>query len=187
MARVSNSTFTSIEDSIYTAFNSCSVGSGYFLDQNGVEPATPYCSIFLVTETPVGMPQESTTINFTTRQTYVSQVYESIVRFAFVGKDKQNSGSNTNAANHAEDFALKINSRYYRMLFSDNGLSILRVSPLRRTQQKRETDIYSVYTIDLTIAYEKHMPITFQSIDDGEIVGTLTEAGNDTADITMTY
>jgi hypothetical protein len=41
--------------------------------------------------------------------------------------------------------------------------------------------------VDVTLAYDKHTLITFSSIDDGEINGTLTEAGNTTAGITITY
>lgn len=187
MASVANSNFTSIEDSVYTAFTACSVGSGFFLDQNGPEPASPYCSIFVISETPLGNAQESTTINKTTRQTYLTQSYEGLVRFVFTGKDKQYNGSSTTAANYAEDFAQKLRSRYHRLLFTDNGLSVLRVSPLRRAQQKRDTDIYSTYSIDVTLAYDKTTLMTYSSIDHGEINGTLTEAANTTADITITY
>lgn len=187
MSSVSSSSYTKIEDSIYTAFTALSVGSGYFLDQNGPEPASPYCNIFVITTTPLGEAQESTIVKFSDRTTYLSQTYEIVVRFAFVGKDKQNSGSDTNAANNADDFAQKLRSVKYRQLFADNGLSILRISPLRRTQQKRETDIYSVYTVDVTMAYDKHTQLTFDTIDHGEINGTLTEAGNTTVTTTFTF
>lgn len=186
MGQVANSNFTKIEDSIYTAFAACSVGSGYFLDQNGPEPATPYCSIFLVSETPLGFAQESTTLS-NSRTTYLSQPYEALVRFVFTSKDKQNSGSDTTAANYAEDYAQKLRSRYYRMLFTDNGLSILRVSAVRRASQRRETDVYSTYSVDVTMAYDKHTLMTYSSIDDGDIVTTFTEAGNETATTTVTY
>jgi hypothetical protein len=190
MAKITNSTFTSIEDSCVTAFRSVvSVIKPIQDMQNGVEPATPYCHIFVVSEAPVGMSSESATVNSTTRITTMCQPYEALVRFVFVGKDKQSGGSDTNAANYAEDFHLKMQSIYYRALFADNGLSVLRVSPNRRSQQKRETDIYSVSTIDLSLAYDKHLSVTFQTIDHGEINGTLTEANNvdGTLPVTFTY
>ena len=182
MAKITNSNFTSIEDSCYTALTSVVSGVTAYLDmQNGVEPVTPYCHIFVVTETPTGMASESATVNKTTRIT--------TMRFVFVGKDKQSGASDTNAANYAEDFHLKMQSIYYRALFADNGMSVLRVSPNRRSQQKRETDIYSVSTIDLSLAYDKHLSVTFQTIDHGEINGTLTEANNvdGTLPVTFTY
>lgn len=190
MASVSNSTFTSIEDSIYTAFTATVSGITAIFDmQNGVEPATPYCRIFLISENAIGMSSESGTINKTTRQTIMCQPYEALVRFTFVGKDKTSGGSNTNAANYAEDFKLKMQSIYYRQLFADNGMSVLRVGDLRRSQQKRETDIYSLYTVDVSLAYDKHLTVTFDSIDDGNINGTLTQANNvnGTLPITITY
>lgn len=190
MSKVTNSVFTSIEDSCYTAFTSTISGLTTYIDlQNGVEPATPYCRIFVVSETPVGMSSESVHVNFNTRQTIMCQPYEATVRFMIVGKDKQSGGSNTNAANYAEDFCLKMQSVYYRQLFADNGLSVLRVSPNRRSQQKRETDLYSISTIDLSLAYDKHLTVTFDSIDDGEINGTLTEANNvdGTLPVTLTF
>lgn len=190
MAKITNSNFTSIEDSCWTAFTSVISGmTAYLTMQNGIEPATPYCHIFVVTETPTGMSSESATVNGTTRITTMCQPYEALVRFVFVGKDKQSGGSDTNAANYAEDFHLKMQSIYYRALFADNGMSVLRVSPNRRSQQKRETDIYSVSTIDLSLAYDKHLSVTFQTIDHGEINGTLTEANNvdGTLPVTFTY
>lgn len=187
MASVSNSSFSVLEDKIYTAFAACSVGSGFFLNQNGVEPQTPYCSIFLIDETPSGFAQESTIVKGTDRSTYVSQPYQATVRFTFVGKDMQNGGTSTTAANNADDFRLKLQSRKYRMLFSDNGLSILRVSPLRRTNQKRETDIYSVYSIDVTLSYDRHMKMTFETIDHGEINGTFTQANNSEVNTTINF
>lgn len=190
MASVANSTFTSIEDSIYTAFTATVSGITTIFDmQNGVEPATPYCRIYLISEDPVGMSSESGTVNGSTRQTIMCQPYEALVRFTFVGKDKTSGGSNTNAANYAEDFRLKMQSIYYRQLFADNGMSVLRLSGLRRSQQKREADIYSLYTIDVSLAYDKHLTVTFDSIDDGNINGTLTQANNvnGTLPITITY
>lgn len=190
MSKVTSNVFTTTEDSIYTAFTSAVSGITTYLDlQNGVEPATPYCRIFIVSEDPVGMSSESVHVNSTTRQTIMCQPYEALVRFVFVGKDKQSGGSNTNAANYAEDFCLKMQSVYYRQMFADNGLSVLRVSPHRRSQQKRETDIYSISTIDLSLAYDKHLTVTFSSIDDGVINGTLTEANNvdGTLPVTLTF
>lgn len=190
MSKVTSNVFTTTEDSIYTAFTSVVSGITTYLDlQNGVEPTTPYCRIFIVSEDPVGMSSESVHVNSTTRQTIMCQPYEALVRFVFVGKDKQSGGSSTNAANYAEDFCLKMQSVYYRQMFTDNGLSVLRVSPNRRSQQKRETDIYSISTIDLSLAYDKHLTVTFSSIDDGGINGTLTEANNvdGTLPVTLTF
>jgi len=190
MSKVTNSVFTSIEDSVYTAFTSVISGLKTFIDmQNGVEPSSPYCHFFIVSETPVGMSSESVIIHNTNRTTTMCQPYETLVRFVFVGKDKQSGGSNTNAANYAEDFCLKMQSVYYRQIFADNGMSVLRVSANRRSQQKRETDIYSISTVDLSLAYDKHLTVTFQSIDDGEINGTLTEANNvdGTLPVTLTF
>lgn len=187
MAKVTSSTFTSIEDSCCTAFSSVmSVIKPYLELQNGVEPASPYCRIFIVSETPVGMASESTVVDHTTRKTTMCQPYEALVRFSFVGKDKQSGGSDTTAANYAEEFHLKMQSMLYRQLFSDNGMSILRVSPNRRSQQKRETDIYSVSTIDLSVAYDKHLSVTFQTIDHVGIDGTLTAANNNTITVSLT-
>jgi len=188
MSKVTNSTFTSIEDSIYTAFTSTLSGITAYLDmQNGVEPASPYCHIFVVSETPVGMSYESVIIHNSNRTTTMCQTYEGLVRFVFVGKDKQSGGSDTNAANYAEDFCQRMRSVYYRQLFADNGLSVLRVSGNKRSQQKRETDFYSVFTVDVSLAYDKHSTITFQSIDDGAVKGTLTEANNVDGTLPVTF
>ena len=106
MSKVTSNVFTTTEDSIYTSFTSVVSGIWLYLDlQNGVEPTTPYCRIFIVSETPVGMSSESVHVDNITRQTIMRQPYEALVRFVFVGKDKQSSGNNTNAANYAEDFA----------------------------------------------------------------------------------
>ena len=188
MAKITNSTFNSIEDSLALAFESVSPGIKIILDmQNGVEPATPYCHMFIVSETPTGMGSESGTIDKTTRTTIMSQQWEALVRFVFVGKDKQVGGSDTNAANYAEEFCQRMQSVYYRQLFADNGLSVLRVAGNKRSQQKRETDIYSLSTVDVSLAYAKHTTLTYPSIDHGKMVGTLSEAENGTATVTLNY
>lgn len=175
MSTVGNTTFTGLEDSLYKAFESCDVGTGYFLHQNGVQPPSPYCTIFIVSDTPIGSANESATLDGNTQTTITSQAWEALIRFVFVGKDKQSSGSDTTAENNSKLFSMRLRSSKYRMLFADNGISIFSVSETRRNRVARENDIYSSYSIDLRIGYETQTTTTFDYIEHGSIVGTITQ------------
>ena len=97
MTDVLNSSHTNIEDSISTAVNSLGLGiTTIWHNNNGVEPDTSYLAMVVVSDTAMSNPYESVLVNGTTRKVTLTAQYEAVVRFQFIGKNKQNGGSNIN-------------------------------------------------------------------------------------------
>jgi len=172
MASVADTSFVSIEDSVYAAFTTLGFTNGYFLDQNGVEPPTPYCSIYLFNQMATGQAEESALINGNTYTTALVQQFTATARFVFTSKDMQANGNPAlSAANQATAFLLTLRSRQGRMAFSDHGISVLQTNMVIRNQQQRENAIYSSYVIDVNIAYALQTDIEYDPIDRIEMVG----------------
>lgn len=187
MGKVANNSFTGVEDSIILAFEQMDCGKAHFYIQNGVEPHNPYCIIHLITENPVGQPEESVFVNGTTRETVMRQTWTADARFVFIGKDAQYGNSSETAQNNAAKFNMKIRQHSIRQIFADNGLSVLRISTMRRSKAPRENDTYAAYAMDVTLAYEKQEVVNLETIDHGQIIGTFTEAKNDPLTTTLAF
>ena len=182
MSVVENSSYTSVEDSVVAAFKLISTLTPILSFQNGTQPPLPYCYINFVMSHPVGQQEERFIVDKDERKATLSQTFEATVRFQFYGKDKQSGGSNNTAQNYAEDFTMKIRSAMTRMLFADNGLSIMRVGDMKRVPKVKESDIFNTYVIDVVIGYTHYITTVYDTIESVEMTGTFKE--NITGDIT---
>jgi len=115
---------------------------------------------------------ESLYVDGTTLKQQINTVYETVVRFEFVGK-KPTSTSSASAASLAKQFEALFKFSPTRYIFSDKGLSILKVGGLRQVPVMRDTNVFAVTGIDITFAYEHidEMVIPIITSVDGE--GTL--------------
>lgn len=181
MGTVNNSNFTSIEDSLVTTFSLISPITAILSFQNGVQPPLPYCYINFVTSHPVGQQEERYLVDKDDRIAVLSQTFEATIRYQFYGKDKQASGSNNTAQNYAEEFVMKMRSALTRILFADNGISIMRIGDLKRVPKIKESDIFNTYVVDVTIGYTHYISTVYDTIESVEMTGTFKE--NITGDI----
>ena len=94
MTTVTSSSYTSIEDSVVLAFESLSLGvTPYWSNNNGVEPQTTYCELTVLSDDAMSSASESLWVDSVTRFQSLSIPYQTTVRFAFIGKNKQSGGS----------------------------------------------------------------------------------------------
>lgn len=172
MAIIANSTYDTIEDAIASATNSLGLGVKFIWEYgNGVEPTTTYVMCNIISDNPVSKT-ESLYVDGTTLKQQINTVYETLVRFEFVGK-KPTSTSSASAASLAKQFEALFKFSPTRYIFSDKGLSILKVGGLRQVPVMRDTSVFAVTGIDITFAYEHidEMVIPIITSVDGE--GTL--------------
>lgn len=172
MAIIANSTYDTIEDAIASAANSLGLGVKFIWEYgNGVEPTTAYVMCNIISDNPISKT-ESLYVDGTTLKQQINTVYETVVRFEFVGK-KPTSTSSTSAASLAKQFEALFKFSPTRYTFSDKGLSILKVGGLRQVPVMRDTNVFAVTGIDITFAYEHidEMVIPIITSVDGE--GTL--------------
>lgn len=172
MAIIANSTYDTIEDAIASAANSLGLGVKFIWEYgNGVEPTTTYVMCNIISDNPISKT-ESLYADGTTLKQQINTVYETVVRFEFVGK-KPTSTSSTSAASLAKQFEALFKFSPTRYTFSDKGLSILKVGGLRQVPVMRDTSVFAVTGIDITFAYEHidEMVIPIITSVDGE--GTL--------------
>ena len=172
MAIIANSTYDTIEDAIASAANSLGLGVKFIWEYgNGVEPTTTYVMCNIISDNPVSKT-ESLYVDGTTLKQQINTVYETVVRFEFVGK-KPTSTSSASAASLAKQFEALFKFSPTRYIFSDKGLSILKVGGLRQVPVMRDTSVFAVTGIDITFAYEHidEMVIPIITSVDGE--GTL--------------
>ena len=172
MAIIANSTYDTIEDAIASATNSLGLGVKFIWEYgNGVEPTTTYVMCNIISDNPVSKT-ESLYVDGTTLKQQINTVYETVVRFEFVGK-KPTSTSSASAASLAKQFEALFKFSPTRYIFSDKGLSILKVGGLRQVPVMRDTSVFAVTGIDITFAYEHidEMVIPIITSVDGE--GTL--------------
>jgi len=171
VAIIANSTYDTIEDAIASAANSLGLGVKFIWEYgNGVEPTTTYVMCNIISDTAISKGTE--TFDGTTLKQQINTVYETVVRFEFVGK-KPTSTSSTSAASLAKQFEALFKFSPTRYTFSDKGLSILKVGGLRQVPVMRDTSVFAVTGIDITFAYEHidEMVIPIITSVDGE--GTL--------------
>jgi len=186
MTTVSNSSYTSIEDSVVLAFESLSLGvTPYWSNNNGVEPQTTYCELTVLSDDAISSPTESLWVNATTRVQTLSIPYQTTVRFAFIGKNKQSGGSNTNAPNIAKTFEGLMRFANTRLKFADNGLSVIKIGKLVQVPMMRDNNIFSITGIDITFGYSHTITMVDDTIDETNIEGTLTEANTTSGEIVI--
>jgi hypothetical protein len=179
MTDVLNSSYTSIEDSISTTVNSLGLGiTTIWHNNNGVEPETSYLAMVVVSDTAMSSPYESVLVNGTTREVTLTAQYEAVVRFQFIGKNKQNGASDVNSSNIAKTFETKMRFAGTRLKFADNGLSVVRIGSLKQIPVMRDNAIYTNTAIDIVFGYEHITKDVYNIVDSVNIVGTLTEGGN---------
>ena len=186
MTTVSNSSYTSIEDSVVLAFESLSLGvTPYWSNNNGVEPQTTYCELTVLSDDSISSATESLWVNATTRVQTLSIPYQTTVRFAFIGKNKQSGGSNTNAPNIAKTFEGLMRFANTRLKFADNGLSVIKIGKLVQVPMMRDNNIFSITGIDITFGYSHTITMVDDTIDETNIEGTLTEANTTSGEIVI--
>jgi len=186
MTTVSNSSYTSIEDSVVLAFESLSLGvTPYWSNNNGVEPQTTYCELTVLSDDAISSPTESLWVNAATRVQTLSIPYQTTVRFAFIGKNKQSGGSNTNAPNIAKTFEGLMRFANTRLKFADNGLSVIKIGKLVQVPMMRDNNIFSITGIDITFGYSHTITMVDNTIDETNIEGTLTEANTTSGEIVI--
>ncbi len=172
MAIIANSTYDTIENAIASATNSLGLGVKFIWEYgNGVEPTTTYVTCNIISDTAISKT-ESLYVDGTTLKQQINTIYETLVRFEFVGK-KPTSTSSASAASLAKQFEALFKFSPTRYIFSDKGLSILKVGGLRQVPVMRDTSVFAVTGIDITFAYEHidEMVIPIITSVDGE--GTL--------------
>lgn len=186
MTTVTSSSYTSIEDSVVLAFESLSLGvTPYWSNNNGVEPQTTYCELTVLSDDAISSPTESLWVNATTRVQTISIPYQTTVRFAFIGKNKQSGGSNTNAPNIAKTFEGLMRFANTRLKFADNGLSVIKIGKLVQVPMMRDNNIFSITGIDITFGYSHTITMVDDTIDETNIEGTLTEANTTSGEIVI--
>jgi hypothetical protein len=186
MTTVSNSSYTSIEDSVVLAFESLGLGiTPVGSNGNGVEAQTPYCEITVLTDDAISSATESLWVNATTRVQTLSIPYQSMIRFAFIGKNKQSGGSDTNAPNIAKTFEGLMRFANTRLKFADNGLSVIKIGKLVQVPMMRDNNIFSITGIDITFGYSHTITMVDNTIDETNIEGTLTEANTTSGEIVI--
>jgi len=186
MTTISNSSYTSIEDSVVLAFESLSLGvTPYWSNNNGVEPQTTYCELTVLSDDAMSSASESLWVNATTRVQSLSIPYQTTVRFAFIGKNKQSGGSNTNAPNIAKTFEGLMRFANTRLKFADNGLSVIKIGKLVQVPMMRDNNIFSITGIDITFGYSHIITMVDDTIDETNIEGTLTEANTTSGEIVI--
>ena len=186
MTTISNSSYTSIEDSVVLAFESLNLGiTSYWSNNNGVEPQTTYCELTVLTDDAMSSASESLWVNATTRVQTLSIPYQTTVRFAFIGKNKQSGGSNTNAPNIAKTFEGLMRFANTRLKFADNGLSVIKIGKLVQVPMMRDNNIFSITGIDITFGYSHTITMVDDTIDETNIEGTLTEANTTSGEIVI--
>lgn len=172
MAIIADSTYDTIENAIASATNSLGLGVKFIWEYgNGVEPTTTYVMCNIISDNTLSKT-ESLYVDGTTLKQQINTVYETVVRFEFVGK-KPTSTSSASAASLAKQFEALFKFSPTRYIFSDKGLSILKVGGLRQVPVMRDTSVFAVTGIDITFAYEHidEMVIPIITSVDGE--GTL--------------
>ena len=172
MAIIADSTYDTIENAIASATNSLGMGVKFIWEYgNGVEPTTTYVMCNIISDNAISKT-ESLYVDGTTLKQQINTVYETVVRFEFVGK-KPTSTSSASAASLAKQFEALFKFSPTRYIFSDKGLSILKVGGLRQVPVMRDTNVFAVTGIDITFAYEHidEMVIPIITSVDGE--GTL--------------
>ena len=172
MAIIADSTYDTIENAIASATNSLGMGVKFIWEYgNGVEPTTTYVMCNIISDNAISKT-ESLYVDGTTLKQQINTVYETLVRFEFVGK-KPTSTSSASAASLAKQFEALFKFSPTRYIFSDKGLSILKVGGLRQVPVMRDTSVFAVTGIDITFAYEHidEMVIPIITSVDGE--GTL--------------
>lgn len=186
MTTVSNSSYTSVEDSVVLAFESLNLGvTAYWSNNNGVEPQTTYCELTVLSDDALSSATESLWVNATTRVQTLSIPYQTTVRFAFIGKNKQSGGSNTNAPNIAKTFEGLMRFANTRLKFADNGLSVIKIGKLVQVPMMRDNNIFSITGIDITFGYSHTITMVDDTIDATNIEGTLTEANTTSGEIVI--
>lgn len=186
MTTVTSSSYTSIEDSVVLAFESLSLGvTPYWSNNNGVEPQTTYCELTVLSDDAMSSASESLWVNATTRVQTLSIPYQTTVRFAFIGKNKQSGGSNTNAPNIAKTFEGLMRFANTRLKFADNGLSVIKIGKLVHVPMMRDNNIFSITGIDITFGYSHTITMVDDTIDETNIEGTLTEANTTSGEIVI--
>ena len=126
----------------------------------------------VVSDTAMSSPYESVLVNGATREVTLTAQYEAVVRFQFIGKNKQNGGSNITAANIAKTFETKMRFAGTRLKFADNGLSVVRVGSLKQIPVMRDNAIYTNTSIDIVFGYEHITKDVYDTIDEVEVTGT---------------
>jgi hypothetical protein len=172
VAIIADSTYDTIENAIASATNSLGMGVKFIWEYgNGVEPTTTYVMCNIISDNAISKT-ESLYVDGTTLKQQINTVYETLVRFEFVGK-KPTSTSSASAASLAKQFEALFKFSPTRYIFSDKGLSILKVGGLRQVPVMRDTNVFAVTGIDITFAYEHidEMVIPIITSVDGE--GTL--------------
>ena len=186
MTTISNSSYTSVEDSVVLAFEALSLGvTPYWSNNNGVEPQTSYCELTILSDDAISSATESLWVNATTRVQTLSIPYQTTVRFAFIGKNKQSGGSNTNAPNIAKTFEGLMRFANTRLKFADNGLSVIKIGKLVQVPMMRDNNIFSITGIDITFGYSHTITMVDDTIDETNIEGTLTEANTTSGEIVI--
>lgn len=186
MTTISNSSYTSIEDSVVLAFESLNLGiTAYWSNNNGVEPQTTYCELTILSDDALSSATESLWVNATTRVQTLSIPYQTTVRFAFIGKNKQSGGSNTNAPNIAKTFEGLMRFANTRLKFADNGLSVIKIGKLVQVPMMRDNNIFSITGIDITFGYSHTITMVDDTIDATNIEGTLTVANTTSGEIVI--
>lgn len=179
----------SIEDSLYTALTNILPENTNIViaGQNGPEVKTPYCLIDLLNIDVTGREEvanycEGDPPNEVFKKE-IKETQEAFVRFQFVGKD---DNSATVASTLASDFYTALNNPEKRYFFALENLSVMRKTNIVRSRDKRETDIYNAYNVDVIFSFCRQVIETAEYFDTVSASGDLTGSVVDPHNINFT-
>lgn len=174
MTTISNSSSTSIEDSVVTAFNTFGLGlTPIWANDNGQEPVTSYVLLTVLNDNAIGNGTESLYVDGSTYYQIKTIPYQMTVRFQFVGKSKVSGQTSVVAANKAKEFETLLRFINARYTFADNGLSLMSVGVLRQIPIQKENNIYTMSGIDLVFGYNHIVTSVVSTIETIDVSGTL--------------
>lgn len=111
--------------------------------QGGQEPRGTYCSINILNVDKIGMQDQSTYASGTP-ELRITNHYEVIVRYMFVGRE---------AGDVAYEFESSIDHPAARFAFGTENLAIMRKSEVNRVPEKRDTTWVNNFTLDVVFSY----------------------------------
>lgn len=142
-----------------------------FIDGDGPEPVSPYCTIEVPQMQAVGREDSETHVSGGTESVLGSlrtiEHYEATARFQFVGRN----ADGTDAGDLAFDFSRLIATPKLQMKFRENNLSYMRKAIIRRIPKFRETRWYDAYVLDVVFAFCLETTQQIDSVDTIELNG----------------
>lgn len=172
--------YLDLEDSLYKLVNGLfPAWTTIFAFTNGPEPTSPYCVINVRKLDPIGQQYTSHlgTVDIYTGQSRTVTIQDSLtqVRFEFHGK----YDSNTVTAEMAHQLELALRTPKGFELMKRHNLALHKKMSARRIPERRETDMYMVYQLDVTFAYCSMTEDEIDWIEFTGITGVYHDAGRE--------